>query len=219
VVIPVRFLAVENLKASEPVFKRSGHQRDIDKDPFEFVLSNETVDRTGDVIRAKGWMLDHFKQNPIALFAHKHDQPIGVWQNVRVEGKALLGQLKLAAQGTSPLVDSVRAFIQQGILKTVSVGFMPLEGQPRVKDKPYEGYEYTKAALHEVSVVAVPCNPDASVRKAVEGLVSKEIADIVFPEWAESDGELGEIIGKSALEIQTPNLDRMRERFRKYDIY
>ena len=58
-------------------------------DPFTFVMSDETVDRMGDVIRASGWSLSQFKSNPIALFGHEHSFPIGNWENVKVVGKRL----------------------------------------------------------------------------------------------------------------------------------
>ena len=74
----------------DPVFKAG---RQTEEDPMEFVLSDEGVDRMGDVIRASGWDLTHFKANPIALFGHDHSNILGVWENVRVEGKSLLGRL------------------------------------------------------------------------------------------------------------------------------
>ena len=68
---------------------------------LEFVLSDATVDRYGDIVEAAGWDLGTFKSNPVALFAHDHHAPIGVWENVRVSGGKLLGKLKFAAAGTS----------------------------------------------------------------------------------------------------------------------
>ncbi|MBU0367985.1 hypothetical protein, partial [Acinetobacter baumannii] len=46
-------------------------------DDLTFVLSDATVDRYGDVIEAEGWDLRWFKRNPIALFGHSGDFPIG----------------------------------------------------------------------------------------------------------------------------------------------
>jgi hypothetical protein len=59
-------------------------------DPLRYVMSDESVDRMGDVIEAKGWKLGHFKRNPIALFNHKSDFPIGFWSEVKVEGAKLV---------------------------------------------------------------------------------------------------------------------------------
>ncbi len=69
-------------------------------DRHEFVMSDTSVDRMGDVIEAGGWQLKHFKNHPIALFNHDGNQVIGKWIDVRVEGKQLRGKLELAAAGT-----------------------------------------------------------------------------------------------------------------------
>lgn len=150
---------------------RSAQQSD--KNPSEYILSDETVDRYGDVIMANGWDLANFKKNPIALFNHDSDEVIGVWENVRVEGKRLIGKLKLAAEGTSPTVDKVRRLVQQGILKAVSVGFNPTQYEPlNEKADPFWGpFRYLKQELLETSVVSVPANPGA-MQLAVRGLAT-----------------------------------------------
>lgn len=128
-----------------------------DNDPFEFVMSDESVDRVGDVIRAKGWDLKDFNNNPVALWGHNHDKPIGVWENVRVAGKKLIGRLKLAKEGTSAEIDTIRSLVEQRILKSVSVGFQPVKAEPRKGG----GVEFISQKLHECSLVAVPANPNA----------------------------------------------------------
>ena len=51
---------------------------------MDFVMSDETPDRMDDIIMSDGWDLEHFKKNPIALFGHRSDFPIGKWSNLRV---------------------------------------------------------------------------------------------------------------------------------------
>jgi|SRR6516164_10297594 len=97
----------------------------------EFVLSDETPDRMDDVILSDGWDLKNFKRNPIALFGHRSDFPIGKWSNLRVEGKQLRGNLELAPFGTSVRIDEIRKLIDADILRAVSVGFRPLEVERR----------------------------------------------------------------------------------------
>ena len=63
-------------------------------DPLTFVMSDETVDRMGDVIEAKGWNLRNFVKNPIALFGHDHRFVIGHWTDVKVAGNKLIGRLE-----------------------------------------------------------------------------------------------------------------------------
>lgn len=134
-----------------------------ESDPLEYILSDETVDRYGDVIAADGWDLKTFKTNPVALFNHNANAVIGTWENVRVEGGRLLGRLKLAASGTSRLVDEVRRLVEQRVLKAVSVGFRALQAEPlnEKADPDWGPFRYTKSELVECSVVAVPANPNA----------------------------------------------------------
>ena len=67
---------------------------------MEFVLSDETVDRLGDVIMSDGWDLTNFKKNPIALWAHRSDQPpIGRWKDLRAEKGLLAWPSRTRARG------------------------------------------------------------------------------------------------------------------------
>ena len=149
-------------------------------DPSEFVMSDSSVDRLGDVINADGWDLKNFKQHPIALFNHDPNQVIGKWADVRVEGKKLVGKLELAAAGTSPLVDMVRALLDQGILRAVSVGFKPLEKKPLDKgaDEFWGPFRFIKSELLECSLVAVPANPHALSTAKSLGIPGDMLAEV-----------------------------------------
>ncbi len=125
--------------------------------PLEFVMSTPSVDRMGDVVE-QDWDLADFLRNPIALYNHDTQAPIGTWERVRVDGGRLLGQLKLAAAGTSDLIDTVRALVEQRVLRAVSVGFMPGEAKA-LKDG--AGYRLSKNRLFECSLVSVPANAEA----------------------------------------------------------
>jgi hypothetical protein len=50
----------------------------------EFILIDESVDRMGDVILSSSWDLSSFNRNPVALFSHNSEFPIGRWRNVHV---------------------------------------------------------------------------------------------------------------------------------------
>lgn len=160
---------LESEKQMKLTFK-SGEQSSEDK--FTYVMSTESVDRMNDVIE-QNWVLDHFKKNPIALWNHNYSNPIGVWENVKVvktkAGKQLVGTLKLAKEGTSELIDTVRSLVAQGILRAVSVGFNPIEF---TYDKEIEGYRFKKVELWECSLVSVPANAEAL--QVVKGLDLKD---------------------------------------------
>lgn len=148
-----------------------------------FVLSDATVDRMGDTIDPAGWDLRWFKKNPIALFGHDNSFPIGNWADVRVEGGKLLGRLVMAAAGTSARIDEIRRLVEQGILKAVSVGFKPIEADPKDKTQPWGAQTYRKQELLETSLVSVPANPAAlAVAKSLN--ISDDTLRMAFGEHA-----------------------------------
>ncbi|WP_210526370.1 HK97 family phage prohead protease [Rubellimicrobium arenae] len=150
-------------------------------DDLTFVLSDGTVDRYGDVIEPEGWDLRWFKRNPIALFGHDNAFPIGNWANVRIESGKLLGQLKLADEGTSDRIDELIRLVRQKILKAVSVGFKPIEYEPLANGK--GGLRYLKQELLETSLVTIPANPAAlAVARALH--ISDDTMRLAFGEQA-----------------------------------
>lgn len=145
-----------------------------------FVLSDATVDRYGDVVEPRGWDLRNFNLNPIALFNHNSDFPIGKWKNLRVENEQLVGDLEPARQGTSDRIDELLSLIEQGILRATSVGFRPIESEPRQGGK---GMRYKRQELLETSVVSVPALPTAiAVARSMN--ISPETMAMAFGEQA-----------------------------------
>lgn len=161
---------------------------------LEFVMSDETVDRYGDVIEVKGWDLKWFKKNPIALFGHSNGFPIGKWVDVREEDGKLKGKLVFADEGTSTRIDELRRLVDQGVLKAVSVGFIPKEAEAMDKENPYSGLRFKKQELVECSLVAVPANPAALMQQARSMGVSEDTIRLAFSEDArrEAASTLGE---------------------------
>ena len=166
---------------------------------MEFIMSDETPDRMGDIIMADGWELDAFKKNPIALFGHRSDFPIGKWSNIRVENKELRGKLELAPAGTSDRIDEIRKLIDAGILKAVSVGFRPKEHTQLDSKNPFSGLRFTKHELMETSLVSVPANPNAlAVAKSLQ--ISPATISVVFAEQGKKDAARPRrLIGKQAV--------------------
>ena len=155
-------------------------------DPLEYVLSDDSVDRYGDIINADGWSLANFRKNPIALFGHKSDIPIGTWTHVRVEGNRLLAKLQLAAAGTSHWVDTVRSLIEQRVLRACSVGFRDIKSEPLDPEKPWGAMRFLKSELVECSIVAVPANANAVQLARSIGASDADMA-LVFSKPATED--------------------------------
>jgi HK97 family phage prohead protease len=154
------------------------------EDPLVYVMSDETVDRVGDVIKASGWNLQNFAKNPVALFGHDHKFIVGHWTDVKVQGKQLIGRLKLLPKGISERLDEVIAAVEAGILRAVSVGF---NIDPDKAERNKEGgYSFGSAELLECSLVSVPANPNA-LRKALDLHLSDEAQSLIFSEPVEPE--------------------------------
>jgi HK97 family phage prohead protease len=178
--------SMEGEAGSKPKETKNSHTTGYqsEKSATTFIMSNASVDRMGDTIDPMGWDLTNFKKNPIALFNHNYDLIIGKWNNIRVEGNNLIGDLELAEAGTSELVDTVRSLVEQRILSAVSVGFAATE---------YEygetGMDFKKQELMECSLVSVPANPQAL---AIARSFNCDVKKIFTPESiteVEKDGE------------------------------
>jgi HK97 family phage prohead protease len=152
-------------------------------DPYEFIMSDESVDRMGDVIEQAGWKLANFTANPIALFGHDSSFPIGNWKNVRVEGGKLRGRLELLAKGLSARIDELRALVEAKMLRAVSVGFKPLDAEALSGSK-VGGVRFKKQELVECSLVSVPANPNAlAIAKSLH--ISDDVKRLIFGETAD----------------------------------
>ena len=137
-------------------FKTLGEQDDGSID-IKGSASTNGLDRAGDIIEADAWTkggLENFKNNPIILFNHNYDKPIGRATGLEVNDKGLDISAKI-----SKAAGDVTQLIKDGVLGAFSVGF-------RVKDADYmtetDGYKIKDAELFEVSVVSVPCNQGAT---------------------------------------------------------
>lgn len=127
----------------------------VDNGEVTAIASTAVEDRQGEIVEVEGWDLKDFKKNPVILWGHDHSQPlIGNATKTWIEGSGKSAKLmiKIAFQEVTELGRAVKQLVNDGFLKTMSVGFQPLDG---------EGNRYTKQKLLEVSVVNVPANPEA----------------------------------------------------------
>jgi len=134
------------------------HEGDDGSVMIRGMASTADFDRAGDTISAEAWQkggLQNFEKNPIILFNHDYDRPIG-----RATGmKAGPNGLELECKISKNAPGNVAELVKDGVLGAFSVGF-------RVKDADYiketDGLMIKDAELFEVSVVSVPCNQAAT---------------------------------------------------------
>ena len=136
-----------------------------------YASTNDT-DRAGDVIEKDAWLkggLDNFKSNPILLFNHDYDTPIGKATALEVTeyGLKIEGMISKSA-------GKIAEMVKEGILGAFSVGF-------RIKDadniEETDGLRIKDAELFEVSVVSVPANQSAIFSVAKSFDTDEEYAD------------------------------------------
>jgi HK97 family phage prohead protease len=120
--------------------------------------STPTPDRAGDVMVPKGCDAQSYTANPIILADHNPTQPIGR-ATLSITEQAVDALIDFAPAGVSVKADEYCGLAKAGILNAASIGFLPVESSP-IKGG---GYRYTKWELMEISLVAVPCNPEALV--------------------------------------------------------
>ena len=124
-------------------------------------------DRAGDIVTAEAWAkgVENYRRNPVLLYQHKHDCPIGRVDNIRVDKKGIYveGAVSEAAEKNH----GVQTLIKDGALKSFSVGFRVKDGKYNRED---DSMMITDVELLEISVVSVPCNQDSlfSIRKSFD---------------------------------------------------
>lgn len=159
---------------------------------IDFVASTDALDSHGTIVE-QDWDLSRYLTNPVVLLEHGRavggffsgsgerdvdKLPIARSENIRVEGGKLRMKVVFPAPGRDERSDKVWNAIEDGRLNAVSVGFMPGEmveeqvpdgdkvnedGSPKMKTVT----RIKKNVLYELSVVALPSNPEAVAERAV----------------------------------------------------
>lgn len=138
-------------------------------DKIVFIASDETLDRHGEVIPIESWDLSKFKANPVLLVNHDYQVQniVGKAKNVKISevkaGKKAL-TFEPVFHEITQLAKEVKQMVIDGILNTVSVGFLRM-GPEKDGDK-------ERNELMEISFVPVPANPGAHV---LSTLAAKEV--------------------------------------------
>jgi HK97 family phage prohead protease len=151
---------------AELVEKDHGLLRQFNGDgTLDVIASDGTIDRYGDVIEPGGWDLTAYRRNPVILVDHDYrvSRIVGAAERVEILDDALLVRILLDPADSNPTAGMVRSRLEAGSLRTVSVGFVPLEWEPilHVESGRMTGFRFTEQELLEVSFVAVPANPNA----------------------------------------------------------
>jgi len=145
---------------------------------FDFIGSDSSVDRDGEIIEVKGWDLKQFNRNPVILFGHQHGIPaIARAKKAVIEnGKLMIKGIRFAKRGIHKLADTVHDLVVDKIMNMGSVGFIAHDREFVHRDeatgkKPKASIITKKAELHEFSMVNVGSNRNAF---RVKGLLDED---------------------------------------------
>lgn len=183
------------------------------------VASSPVSDREKDIMVPNGVVLKNFVRNPIVLADHDRTKPIGT-AAPEVKNGRLEALITFAPLGASAKADEYCALAKAGVLNSVSVGFMPIE----VKPNKAGGVDINEWELLELSLVAVPANPDALViaRGAsgdTENLkvgASRNLPAAKGAKW-DAAGAAERILKQAGFDGDAPNSAWARKGFLVYD--
>ena len=144
---------------------------------LQYCLTDETVDRYGDIVIAARVDFKNYMQQPVVLAFHNgHSFPIGniikIWHD---EAKrAIMGWVlffdERLERSPEQIAETAFRYASSGAMKAGSIGFNPGEvRRPSDEERkalrmPPYGVLYDKSDLMEFSVTPVPANPNATQR-------------------------------------------------------
>lgn len=127
-----------------------------DKVIIRGLANKAVVDRGNDLVEPTAFSkggLENFKLNPMILFNHNPDFPVGTALAVAPTEEGLAVEVELSVSD-DPDTSRIRSNVQQGILRTFSIGF-----ETKDEEQDTKGVNVIKEAeLFEVSIVSIPMN-------------------------------------------------------------
>jgi len=168
----------------------------------EYIASDETVDQSGEVVRASGWRFTHFKKNSPFVDSHKYDSIKSVLGKVidfRVERKRLIETVQWAINAGNEMAEFGFKMTAQGFLKAVSVGFMPVRAitkhdmdrgawltqlkELNLTEESGVWRIFLEQEQTELSACVLGCNPNALAKAHKAGVIGDREVEMVAQGW------------------------------------
>jgi len=132
-------------------------------DEVEVIISTGQRARDGHIFEPQGCDLANYLRNPIVLWQHDPEQPVGNAAEIAVDGDKIRARVKFAPVGISPRADEIRGLVKAGVVRGVSVGMEPIDAEPIDAAKPRGGLRVSAWELLEFSFCSVPVDTEALV--------------------------------------------------------
>lgn len=151
-----------------------------DEPEMDFIATDETQDRYGEVISLAGWELASFRANPVVVDSHDYSSVLkilGRAPDLKIEGGKMHNRVRFALD--NPLGAIAYKMARGGFIKSQSVGFIPKEWTNGQRDD-QPRRTFTKQELLEISLVAIPANPGATIGLALKSgvLVKSDVTEL-----------------------------------------
>ncbi len=132
--------------------------------------STKTQDRVGHIVEPEAFRgsIDRFiKNNPVLLWRHSSDRPIGKVVSASIEENGLFVEAEIITG--EEWADKVWKWIQEGVIRAFSIGFI-VKGTKEINVEGEKILVITDLDLLEISVVPIPANQETlfSIAKAIE---------------------------------------------------
>jgi len=163
---------------------------------FEAITSTPTVDRDMEFVPVSAFVkrLPIYMENPVLLLGHQHKTtrdslPIGRCIAIEPREEGLWAKFYLA---TTPVGEECLTLINEGCLRGLSAGFVPVDYvkdphdhllPPYLQNKGLKKY-YKEVELVEISLLSIPSNREALITYAQKG---NKVADMVMKSYEGQD--------------------------------
>lgn len=162
------------------------HEQEKENDIWNVIVSTPEIDRYGTIIIPSGIDYTAYMNNPIVLAQHASDKwPVGRCLGFFLNGENLEATMQIECVTESG--KDLNALINAGYVKAVSVGIIPIEQEEQtINGKTVT--VYTKSELVEFSIVSVPANRGALIKRSMKEAIAysiqkyKEVKRMLTPE-------------------------------------
>lgn len=178
-----------------------------------FVLSDESLNSYGLIIRTDGINLERFKRNPVMFYNHQRELGvIGRWENVRIEDGRLLADPVF--DDLDELGKKIGNKVETGFLRSASIGVEGMQGKSTK-----EGRMITSCAMIECSVCDIPANSNAIALYDDDKRITdvEEFIKLTFNVNLNNSSNMNEFLKKvvQILKIEDPTEEKVLEAIRK----
>ena len=169
-----------------------------------FIVSDESVNSYGYVIRTAGIDTTRFAKNPVMFYMHERESGIiGRWENIRIEGARLLADAVF--DESDPIGRRVMERVEGGFLRSASIGV------ENVVQEQLNGVQtIVKCELKEISIVDIPANGNAVKLYKKDGKCTYTLADLDAPGTDDLRAQIAGLLGLETTATDTEILDALR---------